>query len=39
MTYDSAGIKYTLESAGMMEIYAEQNGQSEFTWPQGKTLK
>lgn len=27
MTYDSAGVRYTLESAGMIEIYAEQNGQ------------
>ena len=27
MTYDSAGIEYTLESAGMIEVYAEQNGQ------------
>ncbi|MEM1320844.1 MAG: hypothetical protein AAGG75_11345 [Bacteroidota bacterium] len=27
MEYDSAGIKYQLESAGMVEIYAEQNGQ------------
>lgn len=26
MVYDSAGIEYNLESAGMMEIYAEQNG-------------
>ncbi len=27
MQYDSAGIKYDLESAGMIEIYAEQNGE------------
>ena len=27
MTYDSAGVKYVLESAGMVEIYAEQDGQ------------
>ena len=27
MEYDSAGTKYQLESAGMMEIYAEQNGE------------
>ena len=27
MTYDSAGTKYQLESAGMVEIYAEQNGE------------
>lgn len=26
MVYDSAGVQYNLESAGMMEIYAEQNG-------------
>jgi hypothetical protein len=26
MSYDSAGTTYQLESAGMMEIYAEQNG-------------
>lgn len=26
MVYDSAGVEYNLESAGMMEIYAEQNG-------------
>ncbi len=26
MTYDSAGVQYHLESAGMLEIYAEQNG-------------
>ena len=27
MVYDSAGTRYNLESAGMIEIYAEQNGQ------------
>ncbi len=27
MTYDSAGVEYTLESAGMIEVYAEQNGE------------
>lgn len=27
MEYDSAGTKYQLESAGMVEIYAEQNGE------------
>jgi hypothetical protein len=27
MEYDSAGIKYNFESAGMMEIYAYQNGE------------
>lgn len=26
MSYDSAGVQYQLESAGMIEIYAEQNG-------------
>jgi hypothetical protein len=26
MTYDSAGVNYNLESAGMIEIFAEQNG-------------
>lgn len=26
MTYDSAGVTYLMESAGMVEIYAEQNG-------------
>ncbi len=26
MEYDSAGVQYNLESAGMMEIYAEQDG-------------
>lgn len=37
MTYDSAGVSYTLESAGMMEIYAEQNGQRVRLAP-GKSL-
>lgn len=27
MRYDSANVQYTLESAGMVEVYAEQNGQ------------
>ncbi len=27
MEYDSANVRYHLESAGMMEIYAEQNGE------------
>lgn len=27
MVYDSANVRYTLESAGMIEIYAEKNGQ------------
>lgn len=26
MQYDSAGLAYTLESAGMVEVFAEQNG-------------
>jgi hypothetical protein len=26
MHYDSAGVEYQMESAGMLEIYAEQNG-------------
>ena len=27
MTYDSAGVRYHFESAGMIELFAEQNGQ------------
>ncbi len=27
MEYDSAGVKYNLESAGMIEVHAQQNGQ------------
>ncbi|GAB4256531.1 MAG: hypothetical protein Kow0027_23640 [Saprospiraceae bacterium] len=27
MTYDSAGVEYTLESSGMIEVFAEQNGE------------
>ncbi|GIV32124.1 MAG: hypothetical protein KatS3mg030_426 [Saprospiraceae bacterium] len=27
MVYDSAGMLYTLESVGMIEVYAEQNGE------------
>lgn len=27
MTYDSAGVTYNLESAGMIEVFAEQNGE------------
>lgn len=38
MTYDSAGTKYVLESAGMVEIYAEQNGQRLEMQP-GKEIK
>ena len=37
MTYDSAGVVYTLESAGMIEIYAEQNGQRVRMAP-GKSI-
>lgn len=37
MVYDSAGIEYNLESAGMMEIYAEQNGVRVNMAP-GKTI-
>ena len=37
MTYDSAGVSYTLESAGMMEIYAQQDGQRVRLAP-GKSL-
>lgn len=38
MTYDSAGVRYHLESAGMLEIYAEQNGQPVQLAP-GKTIE
>lgn len=38
MTYDSAGTQYILESAGMVEIYAEQNGQRLQMQP-GKEIK
>ncbi len=37
LEYDSAGTKYFLESAGMIEIYAEQNGERLEMTP-GKTL-
>ncbi|MEK7256638.1 MAG: hypothetical protein AAB316_17925, partial [Bacteroidota bacterium] len=37
MTYDSAGVTYTLESAGMVEIFAEQNGKRVNLAP-GKSL-
>ena len=37
LEYDSAGTKYFLESAGMIEIYAEQNGERLDLAP-GKTL-
>ena len=38
MTYDSAGTKYVLESAGMVEIIAKQNGQPLKMQP-GKEIK
>jgi hypothetical protein len=37
MTYDSAGVQYTLESAGMIEIYAEQDGKRVNMAP-GKSI-
>lgn len=37
MIYDSANVKYTMESAGMIEIYAEQNGQQVRMAP-GKNI-
>ncbi|MEM9888939.1 MAG: hypothetical protein AAF849_23805, partial [Bacteroidota bacterium] len=37
LTYDSAGFSYTLESAGMIEIYAEQDGKRVRMVP-GKTI-
>lgn len=37
MTYDSAGVSYNLESAGMIEIFAEQNGRRVNMAP-GKTI-
>lgn len=37
MTYDSAGVNYTLESAGMIEIFAEQDGQRVNMAP-GKSI-
>ncbi|MFM9952311.1 MAG: hypothetical protein ACKV1O_30555 [Saprospiraceae bacterium] len=37
MNYDSAGKSYDLESAGMVEIYAEQNGKRVNMAP-GKTI-
>ena len=38
MEYDSAGQRYLLESAGMVEIYAEQSGERLNMAP-GKTIK
>lgn len=37
MTYDSAGVQYILESAGMIEVYAEQDGRRVRMAP-GKDL-
>jgi len=37
MTYDSAGVVYNLESAGMIEMFAEQNGKRVNMAP-GKTI-
>lgn len=37
LTHDSAGIKRQLESGGMIEIYAEQNGQRVYMAP-GKVI-
>lgn len=37
MTYDSAGTVYNLESAGMVEIFAEQNGRQVRMAP-GKSI-
>lgn len=34
MEYDSAGVQYILESAGMIEIYAEQNGERVYMTPE-----
>lgn len=36
MTYDSAGVKYHFESAGMMEILAFKNGKPIFMHPEKK---
>jgi hypothetical protein len=38
MTYDSGGIQYTFESAGMLDISGEQNGVPVMIQP-GKSLK
>ena len=37
MTYDSAGVTYNLESAGMIEMFAEQNGKRVNMTP-GKSI-
>ena len=36
MDYDSNGVKYTFESAGMMEMYGYQNDEPIFVNPQSK---
>ena len=36
MTYDSGGVNYTFESAGMCEVLAFQNGKDVFVNPQSK---
>lgn len=38
MTYDSAGVRYQFESAGMMEMQAYQNGKQVFMAP-GKSVE
>ena len=38
MTYDSAGVRYNLESSGMVEVYAVQNGQRLQMAP-GKSIQ
>lgn len=38
MTYDSAGVRYHFESAGMLEIYAEQDGRPVHLAP-GKSIE
>ena len=38
MTYDSANTKYILESAGMIELYAKQNGE-RLNMQEGKAIQ
>lgn len=38
MTYDSAGVQYQFESAGMVEILAFQNGKPVFVNPEKKII-
>ena len=38
MTYDSAGVQYQFESAGMLEILAFQNGKPVFVNPEKKII-